>query len=100
MDKGKSWPSGKELEVLRLLQSAGSGMYGLELVEKSHGAIGRASIYVYLSRLEEKGFVTVKRPVTADHPGMPRPIYRINGLGERALAAAEDIGLFGARARS
>jgi DNA-binding PadR family transcriptional regulator len=100
MDNGKSWPSGKELEVLRLLQSAGSGMYGLELVEKSNGAIGRASIYVYLSRLEEKGYVIVKRPATADHAGMPRPIYRINGLGERALAAAADMGMFGARARS
>ena len=72
-------------------------MYGLEIVEQSGGAIGRASIYKYLGRLEEKGYVTVKRPATADHPGMPRPIYRINGLGERAVAAAEMT--FGARAR-
>src|ERR1700730_15553947 len=99
MDKANSWPSGKELEVLRLLQSAGTGMYGLELVDKSGGAIGRASIYKYLGRLEEKGFVTVKRPATAGHPGMPRPIYRINGLGERALAAAEMVGMYSARAR-
>jgi DNA-binding PadR family transcriptional regulator len=100
MDNGKSWPSGKELEVLRLLQSAGSGMYGLELVEKSHGAIGRASIYVYLSRLEQKGFVAVKRPATADHPGMPRPVYRINGLGAKALEAAEMVGMIRQGARS
>jgi DNA-binding PadR family transcriptional regulator len=100
MESQRLWPSGKELEVLRLLQSAGNGMYGLELVEKSRGAIGRASIYVYLSRLEEKGFVTVKRPATADHPGMPRPIYRINGLGAKALEAAEMVGMFSAGARS
>jgi DNA-binding PadR family transcriptional regulator len=100
MDKANSWPSGKELEVLRLLQSAGTGMYGLELVQQSNGSIGRASIYKYLGRLEEKGFVTVKRPATADHPGMPRPIYRINGLGERVLAAAEMVGMHGARGRS
>jgi DNA-binding PadR family transcriptional regulator len=100
MDKGKSWPSGKELEVLRLLESAGAGMYGLELVEKSKGAIGRESIYKYLWRLEEKGYVTKKIPATADHPGMPRPIYRINGLGQMALAAAENMGIFGAGARS
>jgi DNA-binding PadR family transcriptional regulator len=98
--KGKSWPSGKELEVLRLLQSASSGMYGLELVDKSNGAIGRASIYNYLWRLEEKGYVTKKVPAAADHPGMPRPIYRINGLGQKALAAAENMGMFSARARS
>lgn len=99
MDKGKSWPSGKELEVLRLLQSAGSGMYGLELVEKSNGTIGRESIYKYLWRLEEKGYITKKAPVRADHPGMPRPIYRINGLGQKALAAAESMGMLGAGAR-
>ena len=100
MGKGKSWPSGKEIEVLRLLQAAGSGMYGLELVEKSDGAIGRESIYKYLWRLEEKGYITKKVPAKADHPGMPRPIYRINGLGQTALAAAENMGLFGAGARS
>jgi DNA-binding PadR family transcriptional regulator len=75
-------------------------MYGLALVEKSGGAVGRASIYKYLGRLEEKGFVTVRRPTTADHAGMPRPIYTINGLGKRALAAAEEMGMFGARVRS
>ncbi len=100
MDKANSWPSGNELVVLRLLQSVGTGMYGLQIVDESKGAIGRASIYKYLGRLEQNGYVTVKRPATADHPGMPRPIYRINGLGERALAAAEDIGMFSARARS
>jgi DNA-binding PadR family transcriptional regulator len=99
MSKGNSWPSGKELEVLRLLQSAGTGMYGLEIVEQSGGSIGRASIYKYLGRLEAKGFVTVKRPATANHPGMPRPNYRINGLGERALAAAEMLGMRGGRVR-
>jgi DNA-binding PadR family transcriptional regulator len=100
MESQRSWPSGKELEVLRLLQSAGTGMYGLEIVEKSGGAIGRASIYKYLWRLEEKGYVTKRVPASADHPGMPRPIYRINGLGQTVLAAAEDMGMFGARARS
>jgi DNA-binding PadR family transcriptional regulator len=100
MEKSKSWPSGRELEVLRLLQSAGTGMYGLELVEKSGGTIGRESIYKYLLRLIEKGYVTKKTPVKADHPGLPRPIYRINGLGQTALAAAESMGMFAAGARS
>jgi DNA-binding PadR family transcriptional regulator len=100
MDKGKSWPSGKELEVLRLLHSAASGMYGLELVEKSDGAIGRESIYKYLRRLEEKGYVTKRIPAAADHPGMPRPIYRINGLGQKALEWAEDMQMFAAGSRS
>lgn len=93
------WPSGKELEVLRLLQTTVKGMYGLEIVEKSDGAVGRASVYIVLGRLEEKGFVTVARPKSADHPGLPRPVYRINGEGARAVAAAEMMGMTGARAR-
>jgi DNA-binding PadR family transcriptional regulator len=100
MEQGK-WPSGRELEVLRLLQSAGKGMYGLELAEKSGGLVDRTTVYVYLSRLEDKGFVDVKRPTTGKHPGLQRPIYRINGLGVKAIDAAEMMGMFGgARARS
>jgi DNA-binding PadR family transcriptional regulator len=75
-------------------------MYGLEIVEKSDGVVGRASIYVLLSRLEEKGFVTVKRPQAAAHAGMPRPIYKINGDGARALAAADMMGMLDGRVRS
>lgn len=84
-----TWPSGKELEVLRLLDASVKGMYGLELVEKSGGAISSASVYVYLSRLVEKGYVDMKRPASSNHPGPPRPTYKINGEGARALAAAE-----------
>lgn len=100
MESGKSWPSGKELEVLRLLQSAGTAMYGLALAEESGGSIGRSSIYVLLGRLETKGYITVNRPTVASHPGMPRPLYKINVEGERALAAAEVMGMFGSGVRS
>jgi DNA-binding PadR family transcriptional regulator len=100
MSNGIAWPSGKELEVLRLLQSAVKGMYGLEIVEKSDGTIGRASVYILLSRLETKGFVDVTRPEKADHPGMPRPIYKVNGLGKKAVAMAEIMGMNLAGARS
>jgi PadR family transcriptional regulator, regulatory protein PadR len=91
------WPSGRELQVLQVLQSEPSGMYGLEIVDSSRGRIGRASIYVYLGRLEEKGFVRIAKK-TSSHPGMPRPIYKITGEGHRALAAAEVAGFVKARA--
>lgn len=91
------WPSGKELEVLRLLQTSPRGMYGLEIVDKSEGAIGRASIYVLLGRLEEKGFVRVAR-TTSTHPGMPRPIYSITADGQRVVAAIEAAGMSKLRA--
>jgi PadR family transcriptional regulator, regulatory protein PadR len=72
-------------------------MYGLEIVDASRGSIGRASIYVWLGRLQEKGFVRIAK-TTASHPGMPRPIYKITGEGQRALAAAEVAGFGRARA--
>jgi DNA-binding PadR family transcriptional regulator len=91
MEKEIAWPSGKELEVLRQLQIAGTGMYGLKIVEMSSGSLARSAIYILLGRLVDKGFVDVTRPTTGKHPGMQRPLYKINGLGVRALAAAESL---------
>jgi DNA-binding PadR family transcriptional regulator len=100
MENQVIWPSGRELEVLRILQTTGRAMIGLDIAKASGGTIDRAAIYVYLGRLEEKGFLTVKRPERADHPGMPRPIYKINGLGEKAIAAAEFMKVSASRARA
>lgn len=88
------WPTGAEMLVLRMLQNETGGMYGLRLVETSNGKLKRGSVYVLLGRLEEKGFVKVSKPKGApDHPGLPRPIYRITADGSRVLAAAEQLGL-------
>jgi DNA-binding PadR family transcriptional regulator len=99
MDNWK-WPSGRELEVLQLLQSAGRGMSGTEVAEKSLGSVDRTTVYVYLGRLEEKGYVHVTRSTTGKHPGPQRPIYKLNGLGARAIQAAEMVGMIDAAART
>jgi DNA-binding PadR family transcriptional regulator len=79
------WPSRKELEVLKVLQAERQGAYGLDIVSKSEGLVGRTTIYILLGRLEEKGFVRQKK--TEDfHPGRPRRIYVITAEGARALA--------------
>jgi DNA-binding PadR family transcriptional regulator len=79
------WPSGKELEVLKIMEAEPRGAYGLDIVSKSEGRVGRTTIYILLGRLEEKGFVRVKK--TEDfHPGRPRRIYVITAEGARALA--------------
>lgn len=85
---GEVWPSGKELEVLRLLQGEPRGMYGLEVVGRSGGTVGRTSVYVLLGRLEEKGFVRVRKEMSK-HPGLPRRIYAISAEGQRVVAAIE-----------
>src|ERR1044071_5651373 len=92
------WPSGKELEVLNILRCEPRGMYGLQIVDKSNGAVSRSAIYVVLGRLEEKGFVKRVVPKSDSHPGMPRPIYSLTGDGARVVDAAASIALGRARA--
>jgi DNA-binding PadR family transcriptional regulator len=81
-----------ELLVLRLLQDAPAGLYGLQLVGSSEGKLKRGTVYVTLGRLEEKGFVE-SRTKKSEHAGLPRPMYRLTGLGVRALAAADVMGV-------
>jgi len=75
----------KEHAVMLLLNVLGD-MYGLDLVEKSRGALARSSIYVLLSRLERKGFVTsyyVDTP--AGEQGPRRRLYRLTDDGRNEL---------------
>lgn len=83
------FPSSNERIVLELLRDQPRGLYGLELVDASGGRLKRGSIYVTLGRMVEKGFVSQRVLETERaQPGLPRPVYRITALGERALQAA------------
>lgn len=82
-------PAGKELVALRLLRDGPGEMYGLEIVKASDGQLGRAAIYVILARMEEKGYIKSRTPSEDNHPGLPRPRYKITALGEQALNAAD-----------
>jgi len=92
-------PTRSEIVVMQLLQDKAAGMYGLEIVQESKGAgsreISRGSVYVLLTRLEDKGFVKKTTPTraTSDHPGLPRPIYKLTAEGMRVIAAVEQVGL-------
>jgi DNA-binding PadR family transcriptional regulator len=78
-----------EALVLRLL-IAGGESYGLDLVKKSDGTIKRGSVYVTLGRMEKKKFVSSRQEEsTPDYVGIPRRLYKIEGLGEKALKLAE-----------
>jgi len=94
-------PSDKELVALRLLRDAGAEMYGLELVKASGGELGQASVYVTLSRIETKGYIKSRTPRQDDHPGLPRPRYKITALGDKVLRAADAArGILGELARA
>ena len=68
--------------------------YGLDLVKRSDGRLKRGTVYVTLQRMEEKGFITSRLEDEVDERiGAPRRLYKLTGLGERALAAREMMGM-------
>lgn len=73
--------SSKELLILQMLVARGE-MYGLEMVKESAGHLKRGTVYVTLSRMEDKGYVD---PVAVS--GSPRRKYRATGHGARVLHA-------------
>lgn len=75
--------SAKEALLLELLLATpASEKYGLQMVADSKGQLSRGTIYVTLSRMEDKGYVA-SRPEEAEHPtsGIPRRLYRVTGYG-------------------
>lgn len=77
----------KEHAILELLV-AGGPMYGLQIVERSDGALKRGTVYVTLGRMENKGYLeSEQEPAEPGAIGLPRRIYRATALGERALHA-------------
>lgn len=78
-----------ETVILEILLGSGAReMYGLEIVEDSRGRITRGSVYVLLSRMQDKGLVE-SRPEQAPERagGLPRVMYKASGLGQRAHQA-------------
>jgi DNA-binding PadR family transcriptional regulator len=88
---GSNVPSVKEGLILALLAERGS-LYGLELVTLSEKRLKRGTVYVTLSRMQNKGLVrTLEDRNPEQHAGLPRPKYRITAVGERALLALQTI---------
>lgn len=78
-------PSGKERLILELLE--GGELYGLEMVKKSGGKLGRGTVYVTLARMEDKQYVS-GREVPSPIDGMqPRRYYTLARPGKVALEA-------------
>jgi DNA-binding PadR family transcriptional regulator len=81
-------PSSKEQIILDMLAGK-KEMYGLEMVVASGGKLARGTIYVTLMRMDAKGFVTSRQLKEENLSGLPKRVFSITGLGQRALAAAK-----------
>jgi hypothetical protein len=77
-------PSGKETVILELLCGC-RDLFPLDMVRAS-GELSRSSIYVLLGRMEQQRLVE-GRDVKDPGSDLPRRIYRLTGLGQRALNA-------------
>jgi DNA-binding PadR family transcriptional regulator len=87
----RDFPTPTELKVMMILRDAPKGLYGLQIVE--HG-ISRGSVYVLLSRLENKGFIEVDRsPPRAGYPGLPRPHYKLSAVGAKVMTMAKSLNM-------
>ena len=80
-------PRGKERLIIELLYEHNE-LYGLELVKASGGALKRGTVYVSLSRLEDKGLIKARtKAPPSDRGGPPRRVYSLTGLGEKSALA-------------
>jgi PadR family transcriptional regulator len=70
-----------EQRILELLVSDGE-LFGLQLVERSDGAVKRGTVYVTLGRMQEKGYVESRiEPRARGAIGLPRRLYRPTAYG-------------------
>jgi DNA-binding PadR family transcriptional regulator len=76
---------------MNLLVSGGE-MYGLQLVQKSEGALKRGTIYVTLDRLENKGYISSRKEADEIGGASVRRLYKPTGLGAKVYRALEGIG--------
>ncbi len=77
-----------EYLILNMLRN-GRGMYGLEMVKASNGTLKRGTVYVTLTRMQEKGFLTSIAEKDPKHAGLPRREYSISGHGQSILHAID-----------
>ena len=86
--------------ILELLIEAGK-LFGLQLVERSHGRLKRGTVYVTLGRMQDKGLLeSSQEPLPPGAIGLPGALYRPTGHGLRVLeAGAWPSACFWARGR-
>lgn len=68
--------------MLQIMESLPSPIYGTDIAKASNGEIWTPTVYVYLSRLEDKGYIT-------SYKEEPRPGYR--GVQRRCYRVEEGV---------
>jgi len=69
----------KEELILDILRQ--DEMYGLDIIARSNGGLKQGTIYVHLSRMEDRGLVQVRTEPPRHPVGLPRRLYRVTKKG-------------------
>jgi len=78
--------SATERLILDLLRER--ELFGLQLVDRSEGALKRGTVYVTLGRMQDKGYVESRtEPLPPGAIGLPRRWYRPTEYGLRVMDA-------------
>ena len=78
--------SATERLILDLLREG--ELFGLQLVDRSEGALKRGTVYVTLGRMQDKGYVESRtEPLPPGAIGLPRRWYRPTAFGLRVSNA-------------
>ena len=81
--------SAKEYLIMKLLMDEGE-MFGLEMVDESHGELKKGTIYVTLQRMEDKELISSEEEARGENEvGIARRYYAPTGWGERVFKAQE-----------
>jgi DNA-binding PadR family transcriptional regulator len=76
-----------EQTILALLLSD-RDLFGLQIVERSRGAVKRGTVYVTLGRMQDKGYVESRtEPPAPGAIGLPRRLYRPTAYGVAVFKA-------------
>lgn len=79
--------SGTERRIIELLVMH-QELFGLQLVELSHGQLKRGTIYVTLGRMQGKGYLESRQVALPPGAiGLPRRFYRPTAMAVRILHA-------------
>lgn len=72
--------------IILALLSRERELFGLQIVERSGGAVKRGTVYVTLGRMLDKGFVESRtEPLLPGAIGLPRRLYRLTPYGVAVL---------------
>src|ERR1041384_8825092 len=83
--------SATERLILDLLR--GGELFGLQLVDRSDGALKRGTVYVTLGRMQDKGYVESRtEPLPPGAIGLPRRWYRPTEYGVRVRSEERRVG--------